>query len=225
MLEVSNFTSSIIEGYETVMASLPPFTRNFINLFLLVVLVVIYAIFIWKFYRFIAQKNILGLDLNKYNKTSRPLLTKIFAGGLYFLEYVLILPIIIFIGFGVFTLFLIFLNEGLETQTILIISATIVAAIRMTAYYKEDLSKELAKILPFMLLAVSLLNPEFFNFERILGNISQIPGLLNNIFYYLVFIIVIEVILRLFDFAFSLFGLQEETEEEEKTKEESKSGS
>jgi len=201
---------------------LPSTAQDLIGLFLLVVLVVIYAVFIWKFYRFIAKKNIIELNLGKYSKAEHPVLAKFVASGLYFIEYIIILPFLIFFWFAIFTLFLIFLTENLEVSTLLLISAVIIAAIRMTSYYSEDLSKEIAKLLPFMLLAISLLSPNFFNLERIFAHFNQIPGFFGSIAYYLVFIIGLEVILRFFDFIFSLFGVGEEAKPEEGKVEEGK---
>jgi len=119
------------------------------------------------------------------------------------------LPFLIFFWFGIFTLFLIFLTEGLDVQTILVISAVIIGAIRMTAYYKEDVSKEVSKLLPFTLLAVSMTKSNFFNFESILGKVSEIPEFYHYIIYYLAFIIVLEIVLRAFDMIISLFHLEE----------------
>ncbi len=210
---VENLGTELMGFYQDFISSLPPIAGNFFNFLILVLLVVVYCIFIWKFYKFIAKKNILGLDLNKYNKSEHPLFTKLLAGALYFAEYIIILPFLIFFWFVVFTFFLMFLTD-LEISTLLIVSATIIAAIRITSYYKEDLSKDVAKLLPFTLLAVSILTPNFFNIERIFTHFTNLPNFFGNIAYYLLFIIVIEIILRFFDFIFSLFGLEEEKIEE-----------
>lgn len=215
MEEVTNLGLELLEIYQNTISNLPQFANDFFNFLILVLLIVIYSIFVWKFYKFVAKKNVLGLDLNKYNKSSHPLLAKLVAGFFYFIEYIIILPFLIFFWFIVFTLFLIFLTEDLDVNTLLIISATIVAAIRMTSYYKEDLSKDIAKMLPFTLLAVAILTPGFFNVERVFTQFSAIPQFLGSIVHYLVFIIILEMILRFFDFIFSLFGLEEIHKEEE----------
>ena len=204
------FGEGVIEGYNLFVASLPPLWQNFINLFLLVIIIVIYVIFIWKFYRWISAKNLLELNLNKYNLSKNPALTKMLAGGFYLLEYIIILPFIIFFWFTVFTLFLIVLTSQLPVDALLIISATIIAAIRMTAYYKEELSRDLAKLLPFTLLAVSLVSSDFFNVQRILSQLAQIPTHFSSILSYLIFIIFLEIVLRLFDFILSIFNLHED---------------
>ncbi|MCK5043683.1 hypothetical protein KAR52_01610 [Candidatus Pacearchaeota archaeon] len=213
---VNNVGKGILEIYDSFLSMLPPRAQIFINLFLLIFLVVIYSIFVWKFYRFISKKNILGLNLNKYNKSQHPLITKLFAGLLYFLEYIIILPFLLFFWFSIFTIFLILLTTDLDIQTLLIISATVIAAIRITSYipkYGEKLSRELAKLLPFTLLAISLLNPGFFDISRIFAHFSLLPGFFEEIIYYLIFIIIFEIILRFFDFIFSLFELEEVTVE------------
>ena len=220
---VENLGIELFEFYQEFIASLPPFAGNFFNFLILVLLVVVYSIFIWKFYKFIAKKNILGLDLNKYNKSTHPFFTKLLAGALYFAEYIIILPFLIFFWFIVFTFFLIFLTE-LQIHILLLVSATIIAAIRMTSYYKEDLAKDIAKLLPFTLLAVSIINPNFFDIERIFSHFSKLPEFFGNIASYLIFIIILEVILRVFDFIFSLFGLEEEKINEENQKEEVENG-
>ena len=201
--------------YNEFLSFLPSYMGDFFNFILLVMLVVLYSIIIWKFSRFIAHKNIIQLNLNQYNRSEHPSFEKMLAGLFYFLEYIIILPFLIFIWFAVFTLCLIFLTDKLETSTLLLVSATVIAAIRMTAYYKQKLSEDIAKLLPFNLLAVSLLYPGFFNVERVLNQFISIPGFFKSVFAYLFFIIILEIILRFFDFIFSLFGLEEDEEEGE----------
>lgn len=216
----TGFVEGFVEIYNSFINQLPNWTQQFIGLFLLVILITIYAIFIWKFYRFIGTKNILGLNLNKYNTSKHPIFEKLFAGGFYLLEYLIILPFLIFFWFGIFSLFLIFLTEGLEIGTLLIISAGIIGAIRMTSYipkYGQNLAKEIAKLLPFTLLAISITKPGFFDIQRIIGDLSRLPNLFSNIIIYLLFITLLEVILRIFDFIFSFFGVEDipKIEEEE----------
>ena len=223
---VGDFMSGLAQEYGTFVSTLPPTIQNFLNLFLFVLLIVIYSVFVWKLYRFIGTKNIFKFDLNKYNKTSHPFLTKIIAAGLYLLEYILIIPFIIFFWYAIFTFFLIlFVEEAVAINTILFISAVAIAAIRMSSYlpkYGENLAKELAKILPFTFLAVSVLNPTIFT--NIVGRISERFGeiaiFFGGIISYLIFIMLLEVILRFFEFIFNILEVEEveppKVEEEEK---------
>jgi MFS family permease len=206
-------SSSLSDFYSYFVSDLPGWMSNFIGLFLLVIVVVIYSIFIWKFHKFISKKNVFSLDLHQYNKSEHPFLSKLGAMGLYVVEYIIVLPLLIFFWFGVFSLFLILLTKDIPMQTILILSATIIGAIRMVSYYSENASREVAKLFPFTLLAVAMTESGFFNFERIITQISQLPQFFNHILIYLFFIIVIETVLRLFEFLFGIFGLTEENTE------------
>ena len=104
-------------------------------------------------------------------------------------------------------------------NTLLIISATILAAVRLTAYYNEELSREIAKLIPFTLLGVSLVSARFFDFTRVLEHLNQIPQFGGQIISYLIFIIALEIVLRVFEFLFSIFHLKEEFPKQEDSSE------
>jgi hypothetical protein len=219
MTEVFNqLASKIGDFYNEVFSFFPPYVGVFFNFLALVLLVVCYSILIWKFYKFVARKNILQLNLNQYNQVEHSFFAKIVAGIFYFIEYLLILPLFVFVVFTVFTLFLIVLSENISTSQILIISAVVIATIRMTAYYKENLSQDIAKMFPFLLLTITLLNPNTFAdngyIEKFISHLTEIPAFLGQIKYYLLFIICLEVILRFFDLILSLFDLGEPEQEE-----------
>lgn len=221
-MAAGDFTLEVISTYESFISNLPQAFQSFINLFLLVILIVVYAVFIWKLHRFIATKNIFGLNLNQYNKSSHPFVTKLVAGGFYLLEYIIILPFLIFFWFAVFTIFLILLTDELTIEAILTIAVTIIAAIRMTSYipkYGENLAREIAKLLPFTLLAVSLLGSGFFNVERVISQLTAIPALFGQIINFLAFIVALEVLLRFFDFLFSLLGFEDPVEAKKREEE------
>ena len=206
----TGFVSSISIIYKAFLDVLPLWAQDFVSLFLLVSLVLLYTIFVWKFYRFISKKNIIELDLNQYNKSEHAFLEKFLSGVFYLVEYIIILPFLIFFWFAILTLFLMVLTETLEIGALLLLSATIIAAIRMASYYNEDVARELAKILPFTLLGISIINPGFFDVSRIIADLAKLPSFFQNIFNYLLFIILLEIILRFFDFILSLFGIQDE---------------
>lgn len=202
------------EVYNELIANLPVWMQHFMSLFIPAVLIVIYFLFIWKAHKFIAAKNIFNFDLTKYSKLEHATSTKLLAGVLYMLEYIVILPFIIFFWFAIFTLFLILFTEGIEVGTLLLISAVTISAIRITSYIKEEFAIEVAKLLPLNLLAVAILTSNLFDINNILNQMSQIPSFLSSIIIYLLFIVILESILRLFEFIFSLFELHEEIPEE-----------
>lgn len=209
--DFEQFGSSLINLYHEFLLQLPNWAQHFVNLFLLSILIVIYSILVWKFHKWIAKKDILELNLKRYNQFQHRVLAKTLAILIYFLEYIIILPIIVFIWFSIFTLFLIMLKENIEIQIILLSSVTIITAIRITAYYKEELSRDIAKLFPLTLLAVAA-TQGLMSFDKIIAQIPLIPSFFNNLWIYLIFIMVVEFFLRVLDIFFYSIGIANERE-------------
>ncbi|MFH1682886.1 MAG: hypothetical protein ABIA37_03745 [Candidatus Woesearchaeota archaeon] len=165
---------------------------------------VIYSIFIFKFYLFVSKRDIFKMDLAQYNRSEHPLLNKTLGAILYTLEYILFLPLFTFFWFMVFTLFLVMMSKH-DLQTVLLISVAVIAAVRITAYYKEDLSKDLAKMLPFAMLGIFLLDMSYFNMAGAIQNFKQVINLWETLIYYLLFLIILEFILRIGHGFFGVF--------------------
>ncbi|MBT4376856.1 hypothetical protein HOD29_05785 [archaeon] len=207
VIEQVGLYSGISEAYTSFLGFLPFWAQNFINLFLIVLVIVVYAMFIWHFYRWIAQKNIFNLNLKKYQRSEHPFMAKAGAGIFNLLEYIVILPFLVFVWFGIFSLFLMLLTDISNLNTILVVSATVVTAIRIASYYKEDLAKDLAKLLPFTLLGIALIQSGTIGFQKLLTHLANIPAFVSQIGIYLLFIIFIELILRFLDIIFKVSGL------------------
>jgi hypothetical protein len=167
-----------------------------VNLALYSFFITIYAIFIWKYYRFLASRDTIELNLKRYNKSKHPRLEKFFAVLLFTLEYMVVLPFLVFFWFVIQSLFLLALSQHHDVNIILLISAAIIISIRISAYIGEDLSKDIAKILPFTILAAFLLGQEFFDLSVIYERVSQILLRFNNILLFLIAIFVVEFVLR-----------------------------
>jgi hypothetical protein len=210
-------TDTVIGGisatYTNFLTTLPGWIQEVVNVFLWIILIFIYAIVIWKFYRFIAKKNIITLNLNKYNRSEHPVFSKVLGGALYLVEYILILPILVFFWFSVFAILLILVAENLDIQRITLISAVIIGAIRLVSYtprYGQALAKEVSKLLPFTLLGIAITRPDFvFEFTRVIENVTQIPAFFQQIFLYLMFIYFLEIVLRVLDLLLGLLGLKD----------------
>lgn len=223
-MAIAEIINNLVSVYTTFMVSLPSWVQQILNLFLWILLIFVYSIIIWKFYRFIAKKNIISLNLGKYNRSEHPIFSKILGGGLYLVEYILILPILVFLWFAVFSILLILLAENLDIPKITLISAVIVGAIRLVSYtprYGQELAKEVSKLLPFTLLGIAITRPDFvFDFTRVIQNLSQIVPFFGQITLYILFIIFLEMALRILDFFLNLLGLKDpdpSDEEEEHT--------
>jgi len=177
-------------------------------------LVTLFFIFIWKLYHIISKKNLIELNLKQYNKARHPGFKKITGTILYFLEYIIIFPFFVIFWFSIFIIFVMLLSRELDFSTVLTISTIIIIVIRTTAYYKQALSRDISKLLPFTLLAVAITEKEFFNFESIFARAAELPLFFENILVYIGVIVAVEIILRLMDFILSLFKKDKDEEEE-----------
>tara|TARA_Y100000310_G_scaffold84897_1_gene81748 strand:+ start:1346 stop:1948 length:603 start_codon:yes stop_codon:yes gene_type:complete len=184
-------------------------------LFLFLIGMVVYSVFIFKFYRFVATRDIFELNLQQYQTRAKwAWLKETLSILLYILEYLILFPIFVSTWFAIFAGLLIILSNQ-SVEVILLIAMSIVATIRVTAYYSEDLSKDVAKMLPFALLGIFLIDISFFSLESIVAAITTLPTLLDTIVYYLIFAIFIEFLLRILTFIFRLDNVEGEVVLEE----------
>ncbi|MDD9953639.1 MAG: hypothetical protein OXR66_04850 [Candidatus Woesearchaeota archaeon] len=156
---------------------------------------VVYAVFIFKFYRFIAKKDIFKHD---FKNPAHGFFKKVVGFFLYVFKYIIAFPVLVFFWYLVLTVLLSFLSKGSDVNLLLMTTMGLVSAVRVTAYYREDLSKDLAKMLPFALLGVFLVDISYFNLEESVAMLKGIPAAWETILYYLGFVILLEFILRIF---------------------------
>ena len=218
-MEVANIISNISDVFSKE-------SNLILTLLFFTTIIVGYSVFIFYFYRYLAKKNLIELNFEQYNQYSNPTLVKFFAVIFYIAEYIILLPILTSFWFTTFAVLILILSEGIPTAGILLISAALIASVRITAYISENLSKDLAKMLPFTLLAIAITNPSFFTISALFSRIQEIPLLFSNLPYYFLFIVVIELTMRIGEFLKNLFTHSEGTAEEtiekteaEKTKE------
>ena len=103
------------------------------------------------------------------------------------------------------------LYEASDTATEnLLIAAALIGAIRILAYYRNEISKDIAKLFPFIALALFLLSPGVFDSDNILRKLSEIPLLLNNVVYFIIVIFAIEIVLRVFYMTYEFWRSEDE---------------
>jgi len=158
---------------------------GFAAIFYLIVSIAIYSILIWHFYRYIARRDCFKISPRRHKKV------------IGFLKYFLFFPFVAFLFFAGFSLMMLFLTKSYEIPDVLSTSFAIIAAIRICAYYSEDLSKDIAKMLPFALLAIFLVDASYFRFSDITAKIGSLPEFFTVCIQFIVFIILMEWILRI----------------------------
>ena len=157
----------------------------------------IYAVFIFKFYRFIAGRDIFNIDLSRNDASSVPALRDFFSLIWYVIRFIVLFPAFAFFWVAILTVMLAFLSEGRALSQILIIALATVSAVRVCAYYDEDLSRDLAKILPFAVLSFLLVNASPVDVGASLAVLREVNSQWGTIIYYWLFLVALEFALRL----------------------------
>lgn len=165
----------------------------------LVLGVTAYSIFIFNFYRMLGRKDIFKLDLRIRNKTRFVLIVRVYRTIIHLAKYITYLPAISVFWFAVLVVILAFIAKSRSVDVVLQIAVTIVAATRVAAYYNEDLAKDLAKMLPFALLGIFLVDPSYISLGVSMETLQDIGGRADTVAYYLVAVIALEYALRIVD--------------------------
>ena len=154
---------------------------------------VVYGIFIWNFYRFLARREMIPLPLTKY-QTDGKKITSIFG---YIIKYVFIFPLVVLVWFVVYSTFLFFMAPDLPRDIVFLVVISLVVTVRISAYYKEDLAKDFAKLIPFALLGIFLTSNIFFTTEQLLDRLDDFIPFIGKIIGFVVYAIFVEAILRI----------------------------
>ncbi len=157
-------------------------------LVLFVIGMIIYAVFIFKFYKFIGSKNVfkpISKDATQFRKL------------LHGLDYIFFYPIIAFFWFLVMSVLLTMLSQTVAIGNIFMAAMATIVTVRVVSYYSEELSREIAKLVPLALLGLLLLDISRLSVEAPLTAIMQLPSSAPTLFYYFIFLVVIEFALRL----------------------------
>ena len=174
----------------------------------------VYTIFIFKFHRFIGSRDIFEYDLAKYQHARFRSVRIFIHAVLYVAKYLLVFPFVAFFWFAVLTVMLSFLAKEEEIATVLLVSMAVVSAIRVTAYYNEDLSRDLARVLPYALLGVFVIQVSYFQVANSLEALKLAVNELETILYYLMFVIALEFVLRITQPVVSLGSMLRKREQE-----------
>jgi hypothetical protein len=176
--DMGGAVSFVLSGYE----------QQLISVVLYTVAMVAYSIIVWKFYKFIAEKDIfVSENVNKENLFEPYTL----------LHYFVFFPVVAFFTFFFFSSMMLFLARDLPFDQILAISATLVATVRVTAYYEKELAENIANLVPFCLLAVFLLEPGYYSFTVASERFLAVYTAADLIIRYVVFIVLVEWGLRI----------------------------
>lgn len=184
--------------------SLPDFILTIKPLILFAAGITLYAIIVFKFYKFLAKKDILNLELHKYSAGFTGTVKYAAKAVLNLVQNIVLIPLFVFFWFAVLALILVMLSKNHTPNTILLTSAAVVGAVRIAAHYNEELSIDLAKLIPLALLGVFLIDISYFSIDNVISTARQIPMLWRQLIYYLVFVAALELVLRIMRWLYNI---------------------
>ena len=163
---------------------------------------VIYGIFVYHFYKFLSKRDMFSINLEQRMihiklKSSGEKISTVPRITAFIATNIFIFPFVIFLWFLGYSSFMFLLVQQMPTATIFLVSSSLIIAIRISAYYSEELSKDLAKLIPFALLGIFLFNPQFYSMSDVVKRLEEIPSFLTLIASFLVVAIAVETILSI----------------------------
>lgn len=170
------------------------FDQQFVNLLLATGLLFLVMFVTWWVYKKLSTRNLFQL----FTKTAKRSAPNFWDYVVYALKYFCVFPILTFIGFLIFALSLFLLMKPATPEmqaNVLFIAIVMVNTIRVAAYVHESLAEDFAKLVPLTLLAVLISSPSQVagvHWEQFANFLMLVPSVLK----YLLFIVILEVLLR-----------------------------
>lgn len=155
-----------------------------------------YSVFVFIFYRALAKRDLITLNLEQYSDNMSGKIKKYVRTIIFVMQYVVIVPVLITFWTLVLAIILTLLSPDADHARNALIATSVVGAVRILSYWTEDLSRDVAKMLPFGVLGVFLVGDaqvQFSEIEELLGSLKEIASsFISSLF----LIAVLESILR-----------------------------
>ena len=173
-----------------------------------IIAIAAYSGFVFMFYRMLARRDILTLDLSKYDQTMGGKIRAFFRTAAWLVQYALAIPVIIAFWTVVMAVILTLLADGNDHARNALIATSVVGSVRILSYWTEELSRDVAKMLPFAVLGVFWVGStsiEFNEFEELIDNRNELAASYLNS---LILLSILETFLRIYHGVRELVGSQ-----------------
>lgn len=184
------------------------FTTDTFPTLMAIIAIAAYSGFVFMFYRLLAKRDLLTLDLKRYEDSMTGRIRVFFRSLLFVAQYVLLIPILIGFWTVVMATILTLLSDSSDHSRNAMIATSVVGAVRILAYWTEDLSRDVAKMLPFAVLGVFLVGSTSVNFSEFKALYSNLPELADAYLNSLILLSILETVLRVGHVVKDLFGGQ-----------------
>jgi len=178
-------------------ALIQDFARETYPTLMAIIAVAVYSGFVFVFYRALAKKDLLKLDLSKYSNDFSGNVKKYLRSVLFVVQYIVIIPVLIAFWTLVLAVILTLLSDSSDHARNALIATSVVGAVRILAYWTEDLSRDVAKMLPFAVLGVFLVGSTSVQWSEFDDLMSNLPELAKSFFSSLILLAILETLLRI----------------------------
>ena len=175
------------------------FTEEVLPVFAAIVGIVIYSTFVFKFYRFLASKDLIDVDFSQYSEGFTGFLKRFVNGILIIIQYILFTPFLISFWTLILAVILTLLSGGDDLYWNVLVATSMVGSVRVISYFSEDLSRDVAKMLPFAVLGVFLVDSGAFNWNAVSALWNQLDEFATSFGSSMLLVVILETILRILD--------------------------
>ena len=182
---------------EEVLELLVDFGRETYPTLMAIIAIAVYSGFVFMFYRILAKKDQQTLDLSKYADDFGGKVKKYLRSMLFVVQYIVVVPILIAFWTLVLAVILTLLSDSSDHTRNALIATSVVGAVRILAYWTEDLSRDVAKMLPFAVLGVYLVSSTSVQWSEFRELLESLPELAKSFFSSLVLLAILETLLRI----------------------------
>lgn len=158
--------------------------------------IAVYGIVVYAYYKHLSKRDVFKFEREK-GTSFWVRFKNIIRSTSHYLSYIIVYPFITVIWLGIISLLLLVLSKQRPIESVLMLSMSIVFATRIAAYIKEELAMDLAKLIPFGMLGVFLVDPDYFSISVALERIYSIPSHWPLILHSIILIMILEWILRI----------------------------
>lgn len=165
---------------------------------LFAVSVAVFGFMIFHLHQIMARRDVLGRDIPWLRKW-RPSIRILALFVIFVIRYIVVFPFIAYLWFLLLVVMVAFLYSSKEPSELLLIAMAVLTSIRVTCYYREDLSRDIAKILPYGLLGAFLVSFGQLDPDQFLDLLIRLRNERESAFYYWVFVVLQELALHVSD--------------------------
>lgn len=121
--------------------------------------------------QFMSRRDVFRFRFSSLRRvTSRSLaLRLLLLAGIHIVQYILLFPLVAYLWFWMLILVVALLYNDMTPANLIVISMSVLTSVRVTAYFNEDLSRDISRILPFALLGIFLAQLGDFEIEATLN--------------------------------------------------------